>query len=126
MKHLSALIGGAVIGALVFGIWPEMWMSYGILGGWAAATILVSIGWYLNHWLGVIPNPPGEAWVDMGWAVGAAGVGWAMVRFYPDCRLVLATPTLLCCLAGGALGGVVAEMVKRSRSEPADGEVAEG
>jgi hypothetical protein len=113
MMYLSSAIGAAILGALVFGIWPEMWMSYGIFGGWTAATILVSIGWYMNHRLGVIHNPAGQAWVDMGWAVGAAGVGWALVRFYPDCQFSKAVPTLVCCLIGGGIAGVLAELVKR-------------
>lgn len=29
----STFIGSAICGALVFGIWPEMWKSYGIMGG---------------------------------------------------------------------------------------------
>ena len=112
MKYLSSFVGAAILGALVFGIWPEMWKSYGIMGGWLAATILVSIGWYMNHRLEVIDNPPGQAWVDMGWAVGSAGVGWGLVRFYPDAELHKALPTLICCLIGGGLAGVFAQAVK--------------
>ena len=113
MKLVSAFAGAAIVGALVFGIWPEMWMSYGIMGGWLAATVLIGTAWFMNHRLEVIPNPSGEAWVDMGWAVGAAGVGWALVRFYPDCQFGQAVPTLLCCLIGGGLAGILAETVKK-------------
>jgi hypothetical protein len=113
MKYVSAFVGSAILGALVFGIWPEMWMSYGIAGGWFAAAILVSIAWYMNHRLEIIPNPPDEAWVDMGWAVGAAGIGWAMVRFYPDCKLLQAAPTLGFVLLGAALGGLLAALIKQ-------------
>ena len=124
MKKLSSFIGAAIIGALVFGIWPEMWKSYGIFGGWVAAAVLVSIGWYMNHRLEVIDNPSGEAWVDMGWAVGASGIGWALVRFYPDCSFTHALPTLVCCLIGGGLGGLAAEAVKKRNANFQD--AAEG
>ena len=81
MRLVSSFIGSAICGALGFGIWPEMWKSYGIMGGWLAATILISIAWYMNHWLGVIDNPSGKIWVDQGFAVCSAGIAWAVVRF---------------------------------------------
>ena len=112
MKHVSTLIGSAICGALVFGIWPEMWKSYGIMGGWLAATILISIAWFMNHWLGVITNSDGRMWIDQGWCVGSAGVAWAMVRFganFAEC-----IPTLVLCLIGGGLAGIAAAAVKKS------------
>lgn len=114
MKHVSTLIGSAICGALVFGIWPEMWKSYGIMGGWLAATILISIAWFMNHWLGVITNSDGRIWIDQGWAVGSAGVAWGIVRFYPNEHLVDCLPVLGLCLIGGALAGVAAVAVKKS------------
>ena len=114
MKHVSTVIGSAICGALVFGIWPEMWKSYGIMGGWLAATILISIAWFMNHWLGVITNSDGRMWIDQGWAVGSAGVAWAIVRFYPDKLLVDCLPVLGLCLIGGGLAGVAAFAVKKS------------
>jgi len=82
-----------------------MWKSYGIMGGWLAATVLISIAWYMSHWLGTIWNPDGRIWIDQGWAVGTSGVAWAFVRFSPDSRLLDCVPTLCCCLIGGALAG---------------------
>ncbi len=111
MKHLGTVLGSAICGALVFGIWPEMWKSYGIMGGWLAATVLISIAWFMNHWLGVIRNPDGRIWVDQGWAVGSAGVAWAMVRFGADFARCL--PTLVLCLIGGLLAGWAATAVKK-------------
>ena len=113
MKLLATFIGSAVCGALVFGIWPEMWKSYGIMGGWLAATIVISVTWYMNHWLGIISNPDGTIWIDQGWAVGTSGVAWAMVRFYPGAKFIECVPTLCCCLVGGALAGFVASHVKK-------------
>jgi hypothetical protein len=111
MKLVSTAIGGAIIGALAFGIWPEMWKTYGIMGGWLASAILVGICWYMNHWLGVISNEPGSIWVDQGWAVCAAGIAWGMVRF--GSQFYQALPTLICCLIGGGLAGIVAAKVKK-------------
>lgn len=115
MKYLSTVIGSAICGALVFGIWPEMWKSYGIMGGWLAAAILISIAWFMNHWLGIIHNPAGKIWADQGWAVGAAGIAWGMVRF--GASFTGSIPTLICCLIGGGLAGVAAVAV--SKGNPA-------
>jgi hypothetical protein len=111
MKYFSTIIGSAICGALVFAIWPEMWKSYGIMGGWLAATILISIAWYMNHWLGVIHNPDGRIWVDQGFAVCSAGIAWGIVRF--DAVPAQCLPTLICLAIGGALGGWAAIHVKR-------------
>jgi hypothetical protein len=120
MKFVSTAIGGAIIGALAFGIWPEMWKSYGIMGGWLASAVLVGICWYMNHWLGIISNEPGRIWVDQGWAVCSAGIAWGMVRFGE--QFFQALPTLICCLIGGGLAGIAAAHVKKRnpRFQPRD------
>ena len=115
MKHLGTVLGSAICGALVFGIWPEMWKSYGIMGGWLAATVLISIAWFMNHWLGVITNSDGRMWIDQGWAVGSAGVAWGIVRFGGGLSdFFKCAPTLILCLIGGALAGLAAAAVKKS------------
>ena len=113
-RRLGTLTGAAICGEVVFSVWPEMWKSYGIFGGWMTAAVVISICWYMNHWLGVIDNPEGKLWVDQGWAVGAAGIAWAMVRWQGGLdAFVACLPTLGCCLIGGALGGVFAYQVKK-------------
>ena len=110
-KHFSTFTGAAICGAACFAIWPEMWKSYVIMGGWLAATIIISIMWYMNHWLGVMENPPGKIWVDQGFAVSAAGIAWGVVRF--DAVLAQALPTLICCAIGGVLAAGAAVAVKQ-------------
>jgi hypothetical protein len=112
MRYLSTVIGGAVCGALCFGIWPEMWKSYGIMGGWLTAAIVISICWYMNHWLGLFWNQSGQIWVDQGWSVASAGVSWGLVRF--NSHFAQALPVVGCCLVGGALAGYAAAYVKRN------------
>ncbi len=125
MRYLSTVIGSAVCGALCFGVWPEMWKSYGILGGWATAAIVISICWYMNHWVGMLRNLPGRIWVDQGWAVSAAGLAWAMVRFGAQFRQ--AVPVLICCLVGGTLAALAAHRVQcADRDSAASGAVPAG
>ena len=111
MRHFATFVGSAICGAACFAVWPEMWKSYGIMGGWLAAAILISIMWYMNHWLGVIENPDGKIWVDQGFAVCSAGIAWAVVRF--DAAVLQCLPTLICLAIGGALGGWAAVHAKK-------------
>ena len=59
-KYLSTFAGSAICGGFAFGIWPELWKTYGLMGGWLAATLIIGIMWYMNHYHGAILNPPGK------------------------------------------------------------------
>jgi len=113
-KYLSTFCGAAICGGFAFSIWPEMWKTYGLLGGFCAAFFVISLMWYMNHYNGVIYNPEGKVWLDQGWCIGAAGITWGVVRFRGDISAVLsAMPTLLCCLIGGFLAGWVVWIIRR-------------
>ena len=79
--YLSTFAGSAICGGFAFGIWPELWKTYGLMGGWLAATLIIGIMWYMNHYNGAILNPPGKIWLDQGWCIGSAGIAWGIVRF---------------------------------------------
>ena len=103
-KYLSTFAGSAICGGFAFGIWPELWKTYGLMGGWLAATLIIGIMWYMNHYHGAILNPSGKIWLDQGWCIGSAGI----VRFQGDItNFFYAVPTLICCLIGGALAGIL-------------------
>ena len=112
MRSLGSFIGGAIAGMFVFGIWPAMWQTYGVFGGWISAFIIISISWYLCHYIGVIDNKPGAATVDM--AVGIAMSGTVSGMVGNGLPLVQATPTIVLAMIGGALGGLVAGMLSDS------------
>ena len=111
MKYVSMFIGAMITGALVFGIWPEMWKTYGIMGGWLAAVIIIGLCWFMNHWLGLFSNPDRSIWIDQGMPIAAAGIAWAKVRFGADFTHCL--PTFCFLVIGGILGGVAAYFVKQ-------------
>ena len=115
MAKLATIIGGAICGALCFGIWPEMWKTYGILGGWLTAAVVIGICWYMNHWNGLFSNSADTLWVDQGWAVASAGLAWSMVRFHS--QLLQALPVVVCCLVGGAAAGWTAARIAKSEAK---------
>lgn len=77
MKHyLSTFAGSAICGGFAFGIWPELWKTYGLMGGWLAATLIIGIMWYMNHYNGAILNPPGKyGWIRAGALVLPGSLG---------------------------------------------------
>ena len=104
--YLSTFAGSAICGGFAFGIWPELWKTYGLMGGWLAATLIIGIMWYMNHYNGAILNPPGKIWLDQGWCIGSAGIAWGIVRFQGDItNFFYAVPTLVCCLDRRCTGG---------------------
>ena len=85
MKHyLSTFAGSAICGGFAFGIWPELWKTYGLMGGWLAATLIIGIMWYMNHYNGAILNPPGKIWLDQGRNCGMEN---PFVRLCPENKL---------------------------------------
>ena len=106
---VPTLVGAMIVGSLVFGIWPEMWKTYGLIGGWMAGGMLIGTAWFMNHLLGIIENPDGEVFIDMGFAVGGAGMGWSLMRFYPTVSFTKALPTLFLVVVGGVIAGCLAK-----------------
>jgi len=116
-KYLSTFCGAAICGGFAFSIWPEMWKTYGLLGGFLSAFFVISLMWYMNHCNGTIYNPTGKMWLDQGWCIGAAGLAWSIVRFRGDLSAIVhSIPTFVCCLIGGFLAGWVVWLIRR---EPA-------
>lgn len=117
-KYLSTFVSSAICGGFAFGIWTEMWKTYGLWGGWVAAVLIIGIMWYTNHWNGAISNPEGKIWLDQGWCIGAAGISWGIVRFQGSFQAIIpALPTLVLCLIGGALAGFVVWIIKRNERD---------
>ena len=77
------------------------------MGGWLAATLDYRHHVYMNHYNGAILNPPGKIWLDQ-LVYRFCRYSWGIVRFQGDItNFFYAVPTLVCCLIGGALAGIV-------------------
>lgn len=105
MKHVGTVLGATIAGLYAMIVWGELADSYGILGGWAAGLIIISLMWTLNHYAGLINND--GAFVDMAVGIGTAG-------FVRDTILngggaaASSIPTLIVVIIGGIIGGVMA------------------
>ncbi|PKM56624.1 MAG: hypothetical protein CVU98_10295 [Firmicutes bacterium HGW-Firmicutes-3] len=113
MKQLGTFIGSMISGVLVFAVWGQLASGYGLLGGWFAALVVIGLAWSLCHYVGVIDNKDGAAWVDLGLPVGVAGTALGVFNGVP---LSHALPTLGILAVGAIFGGFAAAMVTDSKA----------
>ncbi|WP_416246422.1 Lin0368 family putative glycerol transporter subunit [Caldibacillus debilis] len=113
MKALRSIIGYAIAGLLVMSIWSEFAGSYGILGGYLAAIIIIGPMWFMNHFLGLIPQDDDSAWVDM--ALGIAVAGTMRDTFMKGgSAFVDALPTLGLVALGAIIAGITAGIIEKN------------
>lgn len=114
MRLFGSFIGSFLYGVVVLNVWGKMAGTYGVIGGWIAGLIIVALGWFINHLLGVIDNRPGAIGVDQGWGVAIGGVASGMFLGQP---LSAAIPTIVISSLGGILGGIVSGLLAKQISE---------
>lgn len=116
MKFLRGMIGYMIAGLIVMSVWDGYGASYGIIGGYFAAFIIIGPMWFLNHYVGLIENPDEDAFVDMAVGIGIAGI--ARDFFINGMgELVASVPTLLLVILGAAIGGTVAALIEKNMEE---------
>lgn len=113
MKFLRATLGYMLAGMFVMTVWGAFAGSYGIAGGYLASIIILAPMWYMNHYLGLIPNADGAAFVDMALGIGITGIardgfmyGWQAV--------VESLPTIGLVALGAIIAGVVAAKIEEN------------
>lgn len=104
-RFFGTFFGQAIAGVWVFGIWPLLWQTYGVFGGWLAGFVVIGTMWFLNHYVGLTYNPDGAAPVDMAVGIGVAGTVWLIVK--DGASFSSSLPTLLFIAIGATLGGLV-------------------
>ncbi|MDF2547825.1 MAG: hypothetical protein K0R93_2723 [Anaerosolibacter sp.] len=113
MKNIQTVIGGAIAGIFVMSVWGEFAESYGIVGGWIAALIIIGTMWFLNHHIGILHNPEEGAWVDMALAIGVCGTLRPVFSAGSITPLIDSMPTLIVVILGGLAGGIMAAMIQK-------------
>ncbi len=114
MKQLGSIIGYAIAGIFVMCVWGVFANKYGIGGGWFAGFCIISINWFINHYIGIIDNQ--GATVDMALGIGIAGT-MRDVFVIGGQAGVESLPTLVVVCIGGALGGLTAAALTKYLNE---------
>ncbi len=114
MKHLGTIIGTAIAGMFVMGVWGAFVGPYGIAGGWFAGFLIIGVMWYMNHYIGILNNEDGAAFVDMATGIGVAGL--ARDAFLAGSFAPISTSmiTLIIVIAGGVTGGITAGLIQKN------------
>jgi hypothetical protein len=112
MKFFRGVIGYCIAGMIVMGVWGPLTDSYGIMGGFLAAFIIIGPMWYMNHYVGLIENDDDAAFVDMAVGIGICGT---MRDFFMNgsSDLVDSLPTLSLVAVGAVTAGVVAAYIEK-------------
>jgi len=114
VKRLGSIIGFAIAGIFVMSVWGAFADAHGIGGGWFSGLIIISIMWFLNHYLGLVANE--GAFVDM--AAGIAVTGTMKDVFLQGTQAGIdSLPTLACVAIGAILAGFTSVAVEKMWAE---------
>ena len=112
MKHLGTIIGSAIAGMFVMSVWGAFAGAYGIGGGWFAGFAIISVMWFMNHFLGMINND--GAWVDMAVGIGVAGTFKVVFLEGSIQPFIDSIPTLVVVILGGITGAIVGGLLQKT------------
>lgn len=111
MKHVRTFIGAFIVGLIIMGAWGPVSAEYGTIGGWLAALFIVFPTWFMDHYCGLFHQD--GAWLDQGLALGAAGM-FKGLFLDGSGAFAEALPLLLIVIAGGAAGGIMADIADKT------------
>lgn len=118
MKFLRGMLGYMIAGMIVMSVWGGFAAPYGIAGGYIAAIIIIGPMWFMNHYVGLIDNADGDAFVDMALGIGITGIARDVFLKGSD-AFFSAIPTLGFVILGATIGGYVAVLVEKYMEERA-------
>lgn len=117
MNYTKTIIGTAIAGIFVMSVWGVFVQKYDLVGGWFAALVIIGTLWFLNHYVGIIDNPEGGAWVDMALGIGVAGTMRDVFLAGSVTPLVQSIPTLVLVILGGIAGGICAATFQKAANK---------
>ncbi|GAB6099944.1 hypothetical protein JCM16358_18230 [Halanaerocella petrolearia] len=117
MKTFRAIIASCMTGVLVVSVWGKLVANYGMLGGWLAGLIIIGPMWFLNHYLGLIANDDDAVFIDMALGIAVASASKDIFLTEDFSTVIESLPTFLLVVTGGILGGLVAGLVEKSKSQ---------
>ncbi|MEI7667611.1 MAG: hypothetical protein WCI62_01275 [Erysipelotrichaceae bacterium] len=129
MKFLRAVLGFFIAGVFVMAVWGKMADgtaligaegakvgigAFSIFGGWIAAFVIISPMWFMNHFLGMIPNTSEASFVDQGLGIALTGIFRDIFRSTAGVDTFLSSvPTIILVCIGAAIGGYLAFIVRK-------------
>lgn len=120
MKFVRSTLGFMIVGMLVMTAFDAFAEQYGIVGGVFAAFIVIGPMWFMNHYVGLIENVDGNAFVDMAVGIGLTGIFRdTFMKGIP--ALVETIPTLSLVVLGAVLAGFVAAAIETDMEKDAAG-----
>lgn len=119
MKFFRAFLGYMIAGMFVMAVWGELSGAGGIFGGYLAATIIIGPMWFMNHYVNLVGNADDAAFVDMGLAIGFAGI-FRDVFMNDFSALTGALPTIFIVALGAVCGGLVAALIEKNMAKEMD------
>lgn len=106
-QAIATVVGAFIFPFVIRMIWGKMVDSWGPIGGWVAAAMIVGTIWTLNHGVGLMTQS-GDVWVDMGLA---AGVGVFVASVARGGKVDKATTNILAAIVGGLIGGLLLSFI---------------
>lgn len=113
MKFLRGVIGYALAALYAMTVWGEFAGAYGVAGGWIVALAIIGPLWFVNHYIGLIPQDSDAAFVDM-------GLGIAIGCLFRDIfsgggvdSFIASLPTIGVIIVGAAIGGFTATKIQQ-------------
>jgi hypothetical protein len=114
VKNIGSIIGFAIAGIFVMSVWGAFAEAYGIFGGWFAGLAIISIMWFMNHFLGLVANE--GAFVDMAAGIAVTGTLRDVFLNGPQAGID-SLPTLAFVAIGAVLAGVTAVAIEKMWAE---------
>lgn len=111
MKFLRSTLGYMIAGMIVMSVWGVLAESYGIIGGWLAALVIIGPMWFLNHFLGLIHHDAESAFVDMGLGIAFTGI-FRDIFIHGSATFIESLPTIALVIVGAILGGFFAAKIE--------------
>lgn len=113
MKAIRSILGYMLAAIFILAVWGVFADSYGIAGGWFAALALTGTLWFVNHYVGLIPQEGTSAFVDMGLAIGLGGIARDVFSGGGMPLFIDTLPTIAVVVAGAVFGGILAGLISK-------------
>ncbi|MBP3041596.1 hypothetical protein J9303_19325 [Bacillaceae bacterium Marseille-Q3522] len=116
MIFIRGSLGYMIAGIFAMSVWGSLSSSYGILGGYLAAIIIIGPMWFLNHYVGLIKNDEDAAFVDMATGIAICGI-MRDIFMKGTSSFSDSLPTLLLVSLGAIIAGITSAAIEKNMAK---------